>query len=299
MQAFIAGKTNKDIVRVLEQYTDYGRHAANRLIRTETSYMVNKTDLEDSKNRGIKAKKFEANLDSRTSKMCRENNQKIIPIDKIKVGENAPPLHPYCRSFLSDVLKGWDYDSDDELGKLIKNSEIENRKSQEKYSDEVTKGTIKSKGTPNPDIEQYNRYKNTINADNFNLSFDEFVKIKYNNIEKYDELKLDYKTIKTINRNSKITNKNKAYDLYFNFKNENLVASDHFIEQFINREFDKKGNRKYDFGIIVELSKNKPNYIDSRNGRLIIYRNKISIIKENNRLITIRYGNGSKHWKEI
>ena len=74
MQAFIAGKTNKDIVRILEQYTDYGRHVANRLIRTETSYMVNKTDLEDSKSRGIKAKKFEANLDSRASKICRENN---------------------------------------------------------------------------------------------------------------------------------------------------------------------------------------------------------------------------------
>lgn len=241
MQAFIAGKTNKDISRVLEQYTDYGRHVANRLIRTETSYMVNKTDLEDSKNRGIKAKKFEANLDSRTSKICRENNQKIIPIDKIKVGENSPPLHPYCRSFLSDVLKGWDYDSDDELGKLIKNSEIENRKSQERYSNEVTKGIIKSKGTPNPDVEQYNRYKNTINADNFNLSFDEFVKIKYNNYERYDALKLEYRDeklrhkIKTeFNLNIHEGRQGKHIKGHNNYSGKSYVFDEINLEELIN-----------------------------------------------------------------
>lgn len=118
-ESFISGKSNKQIVDELEYLTDLGRHAANRLVRTETSYMVNSADLESSKQRGIKAKKFEATLDSRTSKVCRRHNQKIIPIDKIKIGENAPPLHPYCRSFLADVLQGWDYETDEELKKLI------------------------------------------------------------------------------------------------------------------------------------------------------------------------------------
>ena len=118
-ESFISGKSNKQIVDELEYLTDLGRHAANRLVRTETSYMVNSADLESSKQRGIKAKKFEATLDSRTSKVCRRHNQKIIPIDKIKIGENAPPLHPYCRSFLADVLQGWDYETDEELEKMI------------------------------------------------------------------------------------------------------------------------------------------------------------------------------------
>ena len=91
--------------------------------------MVNSADLESSKQRGIKAKKFEANLDSRTSKVCRDNNQRIIPIDKIKIGENAPLLHPYCRSFLADMLEGWDYEDEEELKALIDNSEKENKKS--------------------------------------------------------------------------------------------------------------------------------------------------------------------------
>ena len=119
LQSFASGKSNKQIADELEYHTNLGRYAANRLIRTETSYMVNSADLESSKQRGIKAKKFQANLDKRTSKICREHNQKVILIDDIKIGVNAPPLHPYCRSFLSDVLEGWDYETEEELMTLV------------------------------------------------------------------------------------------------------------------------------------------------------------------------------------
>lgn len=119
LQSFASGKSNKQIADELEYHTNLGRYATNRLIRTETSYMVNSADLESSKQRGIKAKKFQANLDKRTSKICREHNQKVILIDDIKIGVNAPPLHPFCRSFLSDVLEGWDYETEEELMTLV------------------------------------------------------------------------------------------------------------------------------------------------------------------------------------
>lgn len=128
MASFISGKSNRQIADELEYQTDMGRYAANRLIRTETSYMVNSADLDSSKKRGIKAKKFEATLDSRTSKVCRKHNQKIIPIDKIEIGKNAPPLHPFCRSFLADVLEGWDYESDEELENMISDEYKGNKK---------------------------------------------------------------------------------------------------------------------------------------------------------------------------
>lgn len=126
LQSFASGKSNKQIADELEYHTNLGRYAANRLIRTETSYMVNSADLESSKQRGIKAKKFQANLDKRTSKICREHNQKVILIDDIKIGENAPPLHPFCRSFLSDVLEGWDYETEEELQALVSENNVDN-----------------------------------------------------------------------------------------------------------------------------------------------------------------------------
>lgn len=125
LQSFASGKSNKQIADELEYHTNLGRYAANRLIRTETSYMVNSADLESSKQRGIKAKKFQANLDKRTSKICREHNQKVILIDDIKIGENAPPLHPFCRSFLSDVLEGWDYETEEELMALVSENNVD------------------------------------------------------------------------------------------------------------------------------------------------------------------------------
>lgn len=125
LQSFASGKSNKQIADELEYHTNLGRYAANRLIRTETSYMVNSADLESSKQRGIKAKKFQANLDKRTSKICREHNQKVILIDDIKIGVNAPPLHPFCRSFLSDVLEGWDYETEEELQALVSENNVD------------------------------------------------------------------------------------------------------------------------------------------------------------------------------
>lgn len=208
MEAFISGKSNKQIADEIEYLTDVGRHAANRLVRTETSYMVNSADLESSKQRGIKAKKFEANLDSRTSKICREHNQKIIPIDKIQIGKNAPPMHPYCRSFLADVLEGWDYETEEELNQLIANSEKENKKSLEKYSGEITAGSINKSRKPNTDVEQYLRYKNTIKSDKFNLTFEEFDKIKYNNGVEYEKIKLEYRDEKLRERIRKEYNLN-------------------------------------------------------------------------------------------
>lgn len=116
---FLSGKSYREMNKSLDDLSNVGLHVCDRLVRTETSYVVNTAELDDSKRRGILAKKFEATLDKRTSKMCRDHDQRIILIDKIKIGVNAPPLHPYCRSHLSDMLEGWDYDSEDELMRMI------------------------------------------------------------------------------------------------------------------------------------------------------------------------------------
>lgn len=48
---------------------------------------------------------YTAIVDNRTSEMCLDANGNIIPIDEIDPGENAPPLHTYCRSYLEPYLK--------------------------------------------------------------------------------------------------------------------------------------------------------------------------------------------------
>lgn len=74
----------------------------NHLLRTETSYVVNRADLEVAKNLGIEKRKFVATLDSRTSSKCREQHNKIVYIKDTVIGVNTPPLHPFCRSIMVD-----------------------------------------------------------------------------------------------------------------------------------------------------------------------------------------------------
>lgn len=94
----MSGKSSKRIAAELQELTDYGKFAAERLVRTETTYISNMAEIESYKECGIEKYRFLATLDSRTSKQCRAVDGKIVEVSKAVSGENLPPLHPYCRS---------------------------------------------------------------------------------------------------------------------------------------------------------------------------------------------------------
>lgn len=109
MQQFMTGQPPKKIMQEMLRSgglveTDIYKY--NRLLRTETSYVVNRADLEVSKKLGIEKRKFVATLDSRTSSKCREQHNKIVYIEDTVIGVNTPPLHPFCRSIMVDYIPG-------------------------------------------------------------------------------------------------------------------------------------------------------------------------------------------------
>lgn len=53
------------------------------------------------------------------------------------------------------------------------------------------------------------------------------------------------------------------------------------------------------FNEMVEICKENPNYIDTRNGKLIISKSGVNIFVENGKYITLRKGRVSKHWRKI
>ena len=62
--------------------------------------------IEDMKRRGIERVQFVAVMDDVTTSACRTLNGKIIPVDKLVLGKNAPPIYPPphpCRSILIPV----------------------------------------------------------------------------------------------------------------------------------------------------------------------------------------------------
>lgn len=108
---FISGAGNREMRLELQQRMDVGKFAANRIIRTETTYMSNAAEMESYEAADIDKYQFIATLDLRTSSKCRAADGKIYETSKARAGVNMPPLHPFCRSttrawFGADTLDG-------------------------------------------------------------------------------------------------------------------------------------------------------------------------------------------------
>lgn len=96
------GVSLQKMSRELKQATGQSFNNAFRLIRTETAHIDGQVTLEGYKQAkeelGYQEYIYDAFLDSRTSKICRELDGKHFKIDDAKVGVNFPPMHPNCRS---------------------------------------------------------------------------------------------------------------------------------------------------------------------------------------------------------
>lgn len=106
LKGSMTGSSSHKLAAELDKITGAGLYAAERLIRTETTYFVAMADLEAARQRGTKRLRFVATLDQRTSEECREHDGKIILIGEAVPGKNIPPLHPFCRSVIIDVIEG-------------------------------------------------------------------------------------------------------------------------------------------------------------------------------------------------
>ena len=103
------GVSLQKMSRELRDLTGESFNNAFRLIRTEAGHLDNVVTLEGYKQAqtdlGVKLQyKYDAFLDSRTSKICREMNDKIFWVDEAELGVNFPVLHPNCRSTTQLVL---------------------------------------------------------------------------------------------------------------------------------------------------------------------------------------------------
>lgn len=107
-RAVATGQAPERTIREIMERFNVGFSNASRLVRTETNYFENKAELESYKELGIKKFKFLATLDERTSDICRSMDGREFNVKDAQQGENAPPLHPYCRSTIVPVVDGFE-----------------------------------------------------------------------------------------------------------------------------------------------------------------------------------------------
>ena len=104
----IRGDSIQKMARQLKKDLNVLYYQAERLVRTETNYAMNQAHLKGYKDSGVVEKyEFLAAIDSRTSKLCKNQNGKVYKLSDAVVGVNFPPLHPHCRSTVIPILEDW------------------------------------------------------------------------------------------------------------------------------------------------------------------------------------------------
>ena len=263
----MAGTNSRKMATEIQDLSEYGKHAAERLIRTETTYVTNMAEIESYKECGIEKYVFVATLDLRTSKTCREHDKKIYEVAKAVPGENLPPLHPYCRSTTiaykdEETLNNLKRRArDPQTGKtyvLPKNMSYDEWYKKyvlEKYGNdkaEVFEKMIKNKSS---DRKQHKRYIKELN-EFVPKKLEDFQRMKYTNKEEWSRISYQYK-LKTV------------YNLDRLKHTENFASKDairHILEGEINRRGKAVGfhmeNMPTKKGIVIENTRS----LNDKNG---------------------------------
>ena len=175
----IRGDDYKTLVGHLKSVTGASKRDAERLIRTESSYIANRANMQNYIDNGLKWYEYLAVEDLRTSEGCKSLDGQILALEKAIIGSNYPPLHPNCRSRALPVS---------------------NRRAKELGVDE---NSVADSNVILKDIneKQYNAYKKALG----NIvpdTFEKFEELKYNE-DKWKELKYTYALNKHYNKSLK------------------------------------------------------------------------------------------------
>lgn len=97
-QAVIRGDDYSRVINTVARKMNVSRANAGRLVMTEAAFISTKAQQDCFKELDVEQYEFIATLDKRTSEICREMDGKVFKLSDMKIGTNAPPLHPHCRS---------------------------------------------------------------------------------------------------------------------------------------------------------------------------------------------------------
>lgn len=202
----LTGKTEKEMTDSINEQFLSGRNKARRLVRTESSYIHNEAHFQAYKDYGIEEYRFVATLDLRTSQICRERDGSVYRVNDKKIGVNAPPMHPWCRSTtimnlddetMHDLER---FARDPVTGKKMKVPADETYKEWyqrmvEKHGAEAINTAGKTTKNYSSDKVQYQNYINVLGNKFLPDTLEEFQKIKYGNEKQWNDLKYKFRTV--------------------------------------------------------------------------------------------------------
>ena len=176
IQSFMQGISVKDLSDRIEKRFITDRKNTERLVRTELNYALNETTKLSYEEAEIEEYEYLAEIDGRTSDICRELNGQKFKMKDAKAGVNYPPMHPHCRSTTVPVI---DYEN---FGKK-KDTTKKIEKPKKKDKENVKNDKIEEKAI--------NNCKTVQDVENLMKSQKWFYVVKENNFDSNEELKLE------------------------------------------------------------------------------------------------------------
>ncbi|WP_270467918.1 minor capsid protein [Catenibacterium mitsuokai] len=206
MLGALTGKTEKEMTDSINEQFLSGRNNARRLVRTESSYIHNEAHFQAYKDYGIEEYRFVATLDLRTSQICRERDGSVYRVNDKKIGVNAPPMHPWCRSTTimnldDETMHNLErFARDPVTGERMKVPADEtykewHKRMVEKHGAEAINTAGKSTKNYSSDKVQYQNYINVLGNKFVPDTLEEFQKIKYGNEKQWNDLKYKFRTV--------------------------------------------------------------------------------------------------------
>lgn len=206
MIGVLTGKTEKEMTDSINEQFLSGRNKARRLVRTESSYIHNEAHFQAYKDYGIEEYRFVATLDLRTSQICRERDGSVYRVNDKKIGVNAPPMHPWCRSTTimnldDETMHNLErFARDPVTGEKIKVPADEtykewHKRMVEKHGAEAINTAEKSAKNYSRDKIQYQNYCNVLGSKLVPGSLEKFQEVKYGNKSQRNDLKYKFRTV--------------------------------------------------------------------------------------------------------
>lgn len=193
----LSGKSIQKMSRELNEAMNAGLFNSTRLIRTETNYFANQSELLSYEECGIEEYQFIATLDKVTCSHCAKLDKKIFKVKEAKPGKNCPPIHPNDRCTTvayfgeeDEELQRIARDPKDNKNYYINNMSYTDWKKQ--YGENTIDKYHKMYTNERRDKVQYENYVNTLGKIRNLETFAKFQELKYNNIIEYKSLTYEY-----------------------------------------------------------------------------------------------------------
>lgn len=98
------GLTKDKVVSDVAAITFNDRYKAERLVRTELTYIQNEAAADTYEKAGITQYEYLTAKDERVSEVCRNSNGKKFYFKEKQIGKNFPPLHANCRCTILPIV---------------------------------------------------------------------------------------------------------------------------------------------------------------------------------------------------